>query len=512
MGERARRGGTALLAAAALGVLLALPAHGASPAPTERVSVATGGGQARGNSVSPAISKDGRYVAFYSDAPNLVAGDTNRARDVFVHDRQTGQTTRVSVANDGSQANGESFAPAISGDGRYVAFSSSASNLVPGDQNNANDIFVRDRVANTTTRVSTGLGGAEPNAGSFAPAISADGNVVAYESDATNLVPNDTNAVRDVFVYDRSTGTTNRVSVGTGGVEADAPSEQATLDADGGIVAFSSFADNLIPVDENFTADVFVYVRATQTTSRVSVYSGGFEADGNSFHPALSADGRLVAFDSDSFNLAWFDPDEGADVYVYDRLADLIFNVSVDDAGNLGNDTSSWPSMSSDGRYVAYTTEATDIVPGDQNSVGDIVLYDRQSGAANRLSLTNSGNESDNESLHPSISGDGKLVAYESLAANLVAGDSNRKNDIFVRDTTLNPPPPPVRRCVVPKVVGLKLAVAKRRITRASCKVGKVKRVHVRSKRKVGRVVAQSPRARTRHAAGTRVRLTVGRR
>ena len=511
MGERVTRGGPALLVAATAGVLLVLPASGAGTAPTERVSVATGGAQANGNSVAPAISKDGRYVAFYSTATNLVGADTNRARDVFVHDRQTGATTRVSVANDGSQANGESFAPAISGDGRYVAFSSSASNLVAGDQNGADDIFVRDRVANTTTRVSIGLGGAEPNAGSFAPAISADGNVVAYESDATNLVSGDTNGVRDVFVFDRTNGSTARVSVSTAGDEGDAPSGQAALDADGGIVAYSSFADNLITLDENFTADVFVFERATHTTTRVSVYTGDFEADGNSFHPSLSADGRLVAYDSDSFNLAWFDPDEGADVYVWDRVAGAISNVSADDAGNLGNDTSQWPSMSSDGRYVAYQTEATDIVPGDQNGVGDIVIYDRQSGAVDRLSLTNSGDEADNESIHPSISGDGKLVAYESLAANLVGGDSNHFNDVFVRDTTLNPPPP-AKRCVVPRVIGLRLAVAKKRITRANCKVGKVKRVHVRSKRKVGRVIAQSPRAKTRHVAGTRIKLSIGRR
>src|SRR6266516_1899006 len=172
MAERARRGGPALVAAAAAAALLTLPASGASSAPTTRVSVATGGGQANGNSIAPAISKDGRYVAFYSDASNLVAGDTNRARDVFVHDRQTGETTRVSVAQDGAQANGESFAPAISGDGRYVVFSSSASNLVAGDTNNANDIFVRDRVANTTTRASIALAGAEPNAGSSAPRTS----------------------------------------------------------------------------------------------------------------------------------------------------------------------------------------------------------------------------------------------------------------------------------------------------------------------------------------------------
>jgi Tol biopolymer transport system component len=507
MGRRTY-GGLVLVVAAVGAVLLTLPAGAAGPVPTTRVSVGPNGAQADDYSVASAISGDGRYVAFYSNASNLVPGDTNRARDVFVYDRQTGQTTRVSVASDGSQANGDSFAPAISRDGRYVVFSSAASNLVPGDTNNADDIFLRDRVANTTTRISIGMGGAEPNAGSYAPAISADGNVVAYESDATNLVPGDTNAVRDVFVYNRSDGTTTRASVSSSGDEGDAPSGQPALDADGGVVAFSSFADNLILDDENFTSDIFV--RAAGTTTRVSVYTGGFEADGNSFHPSLSADGRLVAFDSDSFNLAWFDPDEGADVYVFDRTTDTIFNVSVDDAGNLGDDSSMSPSMSADGRYVAYSSDATDIVPGDENGVSDIMLYDRQSGAATRLSVTNSGQEADGASVRPSISADGTLVAYQSDATNLAPGDTNRRTDVFVRDTTVNPPPLP--RCVVPHVVGLRLATARTRITRAKCRVGKVRRANVRSARKVGRVIAQSPRAGTRHPAGTKVNLVVGRR
>src|SRR5439155_2316747 len=172
--------------------------------------------------------------------------------------------------------------------------------------------------------------------------------------------------------------------------------------------------------DENFTSDVFVHERRTGATTRVSVYNGGFEADGNSFHPALSADGRLVAFDSDSFNLAWNDPDDGFDVYVYDRDADVILPASADDAGNLGNDTSIGPSLSSDGRYVAYYTGASDIVPGDQNGAMDVVLYDSQSGAATRLSVGNSGDESDGDSLRPAISSDGTLVAYQSDATNLV--------------------------------------------------------------------------------------------
>jgi Tol biopolymer transport system component len=240
----------------------------------------------------------------------------------------------------------------------------------------------------------------------------------------------------------------------------------------------------------------------------VSVYNGGFESDGDSFRPALSADGRLVAFESDAFNLAWYDPDEGFDIYVYDRRADVVQPVSADDAGNLGNDTSMEPSMSSDGRYVAYDTAASDIVPGDLNGASDVVLYDRQSGAATRLSIGNSGEEADGDSLRPSISADGTLVAYESDATNLVSGDTNGSTDILVRDTTANPPPPV--QCVLPRVIGLRLAAARKRITRAKCRVGRVRRV--RSKRRVGRVIAQSPRAGTHRAAGARVNLVVGRR
>jgi hypothetical protein len=158
---------------------------------------------------------------------------------------------------------------------------------------------------------------------------------------------------------------------------------------------------------------------------------------------------------------------------------------------------------------VAYSTDATDIVPGDQNGASDVVLYDRQSGAATRLSVGNSGDEADGDSLRPAISSDGTLVAYQSDATNLVSGDTNRATDIVVRDTTVDPPPPPVR-CVVPRVIGLRLAAARKRITRANCRVGRVRRA--RSQRRVGRVIAQSPRAGTRRAAGARVNLVVGRR
>jgi Tol biopolymer transport system component len=178
----------------------------ASPGTTTRVSVASNGAQGNGDSFSSSISADGRYVAFHSIASNLVSGDTNGAWDVFVHDRQSGQTTRVSAASNGAQGNGDSESPSISADGRYVAFSSDASNLVSGDTNGAWDVFVHDRQSGQTTRVSAASNGAQGNGDSESPSISADGRYVAFSSDASNLVSGDTNGAWDVFVHDRQSG------------------------------------------------------------------------------------------------------------------------------------------------------------------------------------------------------------------------------------------------------------------------------------------------------------------
>jgi Tol biopolymer transport system component len=244
-----------------------LPAAGAGPGSTTRVSTATGGEQGNGSSFVPAISADGRYVAFYSDASNLVAGDTNGARDVFVRDLQTGETTRVSVSGSGAQANGDSFAPALSSDGRYVAFSSAATNLVDGDTNDANDIFIRDRQSNTTTRVSVGFDGSQANGGSDQPSLSGDGRLVAFTSTASNIVNGDVNNLRDAFVYDRQTGTAVNVSVDSNGVQGDLESSSPVLSADGKFVAYQSFADNLIPDDQNEGGDIFVRDLQANTTS-----------------------------------------------------------------------------------------------------------------------------------------------------------------------------------------------------------------------------------------------------
>jgi len=492
--------------------LLLLPAASAGPGATLRASVSTGGGQGNGRSFVPAISADGRFAAFYSDASNLVAGDGNGARDVFLRDRQTAETSRVSIASDGAEANGDSFAPAVSGDGRFVAFSSFASNLVAGDANGVDDVFVRDRQAGTTTRVSLALGGAEPNDGSYLPSISVDGRYVAFLSDATNLVGEDTNLARDVFVFDRQAATTTRASVDSAGVQANLESFTPVLSGDGRFVAFTSFSTNLTGADANDASDVFVRDLQAATTTRASEYTGGYEADGDNLRPAISADGRFVAFDSDAWNLAWGDTNDAFDVFVKDRQTDTLTRVSVDDAGAQSDGASIRPSLSADGRVVAFYSDAANLVSGDTNGAADVIVHDRRSRATKRVSVVGGGGEANGDSVRPALSADGRLVAFESDASNLVAGDSNGFTDIFLHDPVAAAPPPPAPpvRCVVPRVIGMRLATARARIGRANCRVGRVRRA--RSRRRAGKVLSQSPRAGSLRPRGARVNLVVGRR
>ena len=501
----------ALLAGLAVGLIL-LPTAAAAPGSTTRMSVATGGGQADGRSFVPAISADGRYAAFYSDAANLVSGDANGARDVFIQDRQTGETTRVSVGSAGAEANDDSFEPAISTDGRFVAFSSSATNLVAGDSNDVNDVFVRDRQANTTTRVSVGLAGANANGGSDSPSISGDGRLVAFTSAATNLVEGDTNDQRDAFVFDRQTGVTTRASLSFTGEQAILDSFTPKLSADGRYLAFTSFASNLVSFDDNEGSDVFVRDLQANTTTRVSEYTGGFQVDGDSQRPSISASGRYVAFDSDAWNIVWGDTNDVFDVFVHDRQTGVTTRVSVDDSGLQSDGASFRPSLSGDGRYVAYYSEASNLVSGDTNGAADVILFDRRSGATKRVSVAGGGGEANSDSERPALSGSGRLVIFESDASNLVAGDTNQFTDVFVHDPgATTPPPPPPIRCVVPKVIGMRLAVARKRIGRANCRVGTVRRARAKPK-KAGKVLSQNPRAGSVRTRGTKVKLVVGRR
>jgi Tol biopolymer transport system component len=344
---------------------------------TTLVSIASDGTQGNDESMYASISADGRYVAFHAEASNLVEGDTNSTYDVFVHDRQTGQTHRVSIASDGTQGNDLSGVPSISDDGRYVVFESRADNLVSDDANNAFDVFVHDQLTDETSRVSVASDGMEGNYGSGSPSISAEGRYVVFSSAASNLVSGDTNNVGDIFVHDRQTGQTSRVSIASDGSQGNGASYMASISTDGRYVAFSSVASNLVGDDTNGVADIFVHDRQTGETSRVSISTNGTQGNGQSYMTSISTDGRFVAFVSLASNLVNGDTNNRRDVFVHDRLTGETSRVSIAPDGTQGNDNSIWPSISANGRYVAFDSDASNLVSDDTNGYTDVFVHDR---------------------------------------------------------------------------------------------------------------------------------------
>jgi Tol biopolymer transport system component len=425
---------------------------------TERVSVSSTGSQSdqiSGRIARPALSGNGRFVAFDSLADNLVPGDTNGVDDVFVRDRTAGTTTRVSVSSAGGQGNGASGWASISGDGRYVAFQSDATNLVPGDSNGATDIFVHDMVTGKTTRVSVSSAGALANRASFAPAISADGSAVAFSSNATNLVPGGTSKFSsEVYVHSLVTGKTTLVSVSSSGVPGNQFSAGPAISGDGTIVAFTSFASNLVPGITNDADNVFVHNLKTGKTINVSVSSSGVQGNGNSYTPAISGDGNVVAFSSEATNLVPGDtqPLTVTDVFVHTVSTGITQRISVSTTGGQANGATAGPdvtvrggsdfgpSISADGTLVAFDSIASDLVPGDTNEctltgVAQFTLYpgecpdvfvrDLVTGVTQRVSVSSTGGQSNDTSEDPAISGDGSTVAFFSLASNLGPVDTN---------------------------------------------------------------------------------------
>ena len=331
--------------------------------------------QANANAMGPVISANGRYVAFSSWATDLAPNDTNSTSDVFVRDLVNGTTQRVSVSGTGSQSNGTSGVTAISAAGRYVAFGSGATNLVANDTNQTWDVFVRDRSAGTTERISVSSSGTEANAGTDIAAISAHGRFVAFHTFASNLVPGDTNDILDVFIRDRSTGTTRRVSVSSSEAQAgNGESAYPTISANGRFVAFHSTANNLVRTDSDFSFDVFLRDRRNGTTRRVSIGASGQQVFGA--FPSISAGGRFVAFTSERQDWVPGDPGE-LDVFVRDRRTQTTELVSVRTDGTYGNDFSTGAAISGDGRYVAFHSLASNLATDDTNNTWDVFRRDR---------------------------------------------------------------------------------------------------------------------------------------
>ena len=402
---------------------------------TKRVSVRSDGMQANGIGYGRAISANGRYVAFESEATNLVADDTNARKDIFVHDHMTGSTTRVSVGYGNTESNKQSSAPSISNDGRYVAFKSYSDNLVPNDNSSREDVFVHDRWMGTNEIINIGPGGVQANGSTFyRVVISGNGRFVFFVSEATNLIPEDTNgAIWDIFVHDRETHITSLASLADNGDQPDTLCESPSVSSDGRFVTFVSKADNIIADEVNGRWHIFVHDRTTGRTTLVSVSSSGEQGDSDSSEPSISADGRFVAFSSQSSNLAQSDVDGfDWDIFVHDRQTGETKRITE-------SGSSFSPSISSDGHYIAYRTTGS-IWESNWISYYLIFFHDLWSNNITLISKTTDGNVPGISSYDPAISMDGRYVIFSSSAANLVTGDTNEISDIFLRGPLLSLP------------------------------------------------------------------------
>ncbi|MEQ1637857.1 MAG: hypothetical protein ABL903_14325 [Methylococcales bacterium] len=445
-------------------------------AETVRISVDSNGVEGDGTSGAPSLSSDGRYVAFASFASNLVSGDTNNLADIFVHDHLTGETTRVSMNSAGLQATQnflpDQFArngsanPTISADGRYIAFNSYADNLVSNDTNDSTDVFVHDRLTRKTTRVSVDSFGKESidlifSGGDWQtapPSISADGRYVGFVYRA-KLVKEDDTSAADIYFHDRQTGETRLVSVNSIGIAGNNDSDFPVLSADGRYIAFQSSASNLVSGDTNSKDDIFIYDRQTRMTTRASLNSSGIQGNGHSRHPTISTDGRYVAFESEANNLVTNDTDNQGDVFVHDRQTGNTVLVSVSSSGWHGVRSTEYgamfPSICADGRYVAFSS--TTPFTYDTNGGEDVFVHDLVSGTTYIASVDSAGNPSNK---YPStssaeleyklqdvwyrktsISADCNHVGFALRASDLVPNDTNSRVDAFVNSKDNTQPP-----------------------------------------------------------------------
>jgi Tol biopolymer transport system component len=362
----------------------------------------------------PVLSADGRYVAFDSFAGNL----TPTAEDggVFVRDTRAGTTEAVSVRRDVT-VDDYADSPAISGDGRYVAYVSDGDGIVAGGNDNFSQVYVRDRVLGTTSRVSTKPNGNQGTDDSDDPSISRDGRWIAFESDSGGLVPNDVNQSTDVFVRDQLTGVNRRISLDAAGGELENGGEAPSIDGDGNLVAFVT-GEPLVASDTNVWDDVYVRNLTTNAITLVSAGLGGAPANGTNAEPAISADGRFVAFSSLATNIDGVGSSGAGqwNVFVRDLSTGATRRASSSLTGAAPHGSSSGPSISGDGRFVSFESTAPDVVSGDTNGVRDAFVFDRTTGKVARLSTDQLGQQLPTGGDDAALSADGTSVTFRSTS------------------------------------------------------------------------------------------------
>lgn len=391
-------------------------------------------GQVNQNALAPSISADGRFVTFFTSADNLVLADANGQFDVFLFDRVTQQMELVSQGGAGL-GNGGSTDSAVSADGRFVAFASQASNLVAGDTNGLQDIFVRDRLTGAMERVSIGSLGEQSTHASELVGLSNDGRYVLFASATAVFDPADTNGQVDLYRHDRTTGETVRVSLGAGAAQIAGATSIGQMSSDGRYVVFLSNSD-LLAADTNGTTDVYRRDLESGAIELVSIGLGGASADGGAFMggPSISADGRYVSFNSMATNLVAGDVNAQADIFVRDMVLGTTQMVSLSTAGVQSDNFSFSSQISGDGRYVAFVSSGTTLVTGDTNGTTDVFVRDTLLGTTIRGSVDSAGGQGNlisGGSTIIDISDTGRVV-FASAATNLVSGDLNGVDDVFV--------------------------------------------------------------------------------
>ncbi len=370
-------------------------------------------------------------MAFSSTASNLVEGDTNRAEDCFFRDLATGALELLSVSTSGFTGNAKSLKPVPSSNGLVITFQSLADNLVSDDSNGQLDVFVRDRDAQTTRRVSISSQGDEANGDSTYPQISPDGRYVVFASTASNLASSDPNTRSDIFRHDLKTGRTEHVSVDASGGEANGTSLYPAISGSGRYVAFQSTASDLVADDTNGRTDIFVRDMSTGQTERVSVSTEGAQGNDNSTYPDLSDNGRFVIFLSKARNLASGDTNTFNDLFVRDRTTGTTSRLSNGIANAQINGNVISPEISGNGRVVVFGSDASNLVAGDTNGVADVFTVQRQTGVIRRMSVGNDGRQGIERSFQQHISRDGSHVVY-STNSPLVLDDTNRTQDVYL--------------------------------------------------------------------------------
>ncbi|OQX66965.1 MAG: hypothetical protein B6A08_17825 [Sorangiineae bacterium NIC37A_2] len=405
-------------------------------------SVSPSGDPANSFSGSPALSADGLVLAFFSRATNLVPNDTNDVDDIFVFERETGRVTRVSVSSAGEEANDWSDAPALCGDGRYVVFSSIANNLVLDDTNGELDVFRHDRETGETIRVSIAHDGSELLGGegySASPSISNDGNRVVFTSMAPNLVPDDTNEYPDQFVRDILADTIVRANLHSDGTQVGkllrTPNSTPQISGNGRYVSFVSLWSGL-GGDVDDYADIYRRDLRDGFTHQVSYPPPGFNNDGHAAAASISGDGRFVVFDSASTTQVEGDTNGATDVFLRDMNTGVLERVSVGSDGEEANGSSyigAKRAVSNDGRYVIFVSLASNLVEGDTNGLVDVFVRDRVLKKTIRVNVGPKGEEADHPSSSPTISADGKIVAFES-SSETFGVETDGRPQIWVRD------------------------------------------------------------------------------